>query len=225
LLFNKYLAIFGLNVYAVVISKMLYYNYLLLDAARAELNLYTALELNPNNQSLYKGSAEEDLAGVAPYLFSIKDNTPFADWYFKNGWNNSWGILLFSNAAFEDVYKHFRKFLMVKTEDGQQLYFRFYDPRVLRLFLPTCEPTQLKELFGLVRHFITESEKPDEAMQFWLENSELKLKSFPLVDKPVIDSQLVSDKTESVTNVLPKSNDRDKAIEKPKKKWDFYLEE
>lgn len=152
---------------------MLHYNYLLFDAARAEMNLYTAQELNPNNQSLYRGSAVEDLAGIAPYLFTIKPNTPFADWYFKEGWNNSWGTLLSTNASFDDIYKHFRKFLMVKTEDGEQLYFRFYDPRVLRIFLPTCDRQQLVEIFGPVIKFFCEDEDPDFVLVFYHDNTKL----------------------------------------------------
>ena len=213
----------------------LLYNYLLFDAARAEMNLYTAMELNKNYQSLYKGSAEEDLEGVAPYLFTIKENTPFADWYFKEGWNKSWGTLVFANAAFEDVYKHFRKFLMVKTEDGQQLYFRFYDPRVLRIFLPTAEPTQLKELFGPIRHFTVESEKPAEALQFWLENSTLKTKTMPFdqtvfhkAEAPSIEIPSKEEEKETVTVSSIQKEEEPEVIalvEKTKKKWNFYTEE
>lgn len=206
---------------------MLHYNYLLFDAAKAEMNLYNAMELNPNHQSLYKGSAEEDLVGVAPYLFSIKENTPFADWYFKEGWNQSWGTLLFANAAFEDVYKHFRKFLMVKTEDGQQLYFRFYDPRVLRIFLPTCEePGQLKELFGPVRHFLTESENEDEVLQFWLEGEILRTKTLPFIDEPELIEAQIRQSEIPVNEMIVKEDVKpeESLLNKPKKKRDFFLE-
>ena len=150
------------------------YNYLLFDAARAESNLYTAIEQNPIHKSLYRGSAEEYLEGVAPFLFTITANTPFASWYFQEGWSQSWGTLIFSNDTFEHIHFHFRKFLMIKTEDDQQLYFRFYDPRVLRIFLPTCDEKQLKEFFGPVEQFICEDEDPDFALVFSFEKNELK---------------------------------------------------
>ena len=199
-----------------------------MDAARAEMNLYTAIELNPNHQSLYKGSAEEDLAGVAPYLFTIKENTPFADWYFKEGFGKSWGILLFANAAFEDVYKHFRKFLLVKTEDGQQLYFRFYDPRVLRIFLPTCDSSQLKELIGPVRHFLVESEKSKEILQFWHENGILKTKVLPYSETSETETavkQEMSEIEQPQNNVEPEDTSAAVKQEPKKRKWDFFLEE
>jgi hypothetical protein len=214
----------------------LLYNYILFDAARAEMELYSAIELNSNYQSLYKGSAEEELAGIAPYIFTIKENTTFSDWYFAYGWNNSWGTLLFANAAFDDVYRHFRRFLMVKTEDGQQLYFRFYDPRVLRIFLPTADSSQLKEIFGPVRHFITESENPNEALQFWLENGILKTKTIPFTpNSPVAQSQIEeANEDNAIVEQKPiieeKPSDENyeiekSAAEKPKKKWNFYRED
>jgi len=209
---------------------MLPYNFLILDAAKAESNLYKAQTLNPNFRSLYKGSAEEDLEGVAPFLFSIEANSDFSDWYHKNGWNNSWGILLYSNASFDEVYKHFRKFLMVKTEDGEQLYFRFYDPRVLRIFLPTCDAAQLKQLFGSVKYFIIETENESEVFQFWLENNTLK-NNLHKIEELIV---LVTNTDESPSSeVEVNDQDKDEKLEEEtqeiqliskKKKWDLKLE-
>ena len=50
----------------------------------------------------------------------------------------------------------------VADEDGQTFFFRFYDPRVLRAFLPTCSPSQLTDFFGPVRAMIVESEGGEE---------------------------------------------------------------
>jgi hypothetical protein len=158
---------------------MLHYNYLLFDAARAEHNLYKAKELNISVQSLYKGTAEEDLEDVAPYLFDLKNNIPFEDWFHEEGWGNSWGTFLFSNQDFDQVYKHFRRFLIIRTEDGEQLYFRLYDPRVLRIFLPTCDEKQLKDFFGPIEKFAMESEDPNYAIEFELQQGNLVSKRIP----------------------------------------------
>ena len=45
---------------------------------------------------------------------------------------------------------HFRRFLLVEAPDGDSWYFRFYDPRVLERFLPTCDAAQLTDFFGPV---------------------------------------------------------------------------
>jgi len=145
----------------------------LLDAARMQTQMVAAKALNANNVSLYKGRSEETLVDVAPFLFTFNNQNSFGQWYYENGWGNAWGLLLKTEIAFEDVQRHFRKFLLVKTEDDIELYFRFYDPRVLRIFLPTCNSNQLKEFFGPISYFICEDEDSEFGIKFWLENYEL----------------------------------------------------
>ena len=154
--------------------------YFILDSAKAESNIFIAKKLNPAYQSLYKGIAQEDLSEVSPYLFTLSDNSGFCEWYLEKGWGKSWGVIILSGSSFEDIYKHFRKFLMVKTEDGKELYFRFYDPRVLKIFLPTCDEKQILEFFGPVESFIVEGETKEEAIRFWQQNGILKQENLPV---------------------------------------------
>jgi len=56
--------------------------------------------------------------------------------------------------------------VMVKTEAGQEMYFRFYDPRVLRAFLPVCTPQEAKEFFGPVRSFLVEARHGATLLRF-----------------------------------------------------------
>lgn len=141
--------------------------FILLDSARIEQNLFDAKQLNLGFKSLYNSNIEPTHSDVAPYLFTFSDNQPFRSWFFENGWGNAWGVIVSTKVSFEDCWKHFRKFLLVKTEDGQELYFRFYDPRVLKIFLPTCDGKQIMEFFGPVDKFIVEGETKEEAIEFW----------------------------------------------------------
>ena len=150
-------------------------NYILLDAARMQEETEQAQERNPRYASLYKGRSEEDLAGVAPYLFTYREGSYFANWYGAKGWGHAWGLLIESPVSFDELYKHFRKFLLVKTEDGRELYFRFYDPRVLRTFLPSCDEQQLREFFGPVRYFICEEKDSGYALYFSLQHNILQI--------------------------------------------------
>jgi hypothetical protein len=87
--------------------------------------------------------------------------------------------MLKSSLPIFELHKHFRKFLLVSTEEGKQLYFRFYDPRVLRIFLPTCNPAQLVEFFGKgIDYIIVEDEDPAFALRFRVENGVLKQNRF-----------------------------------------------
>lgn len=153
--------------------------FILLDAARLEHHMEKAKELNPNHSSLYKGRSEEYLADVAPYLFTVSD-TRFFDWYIEFGWGNAWGVVVLAYAAFEETYRHFRKFLIVDTEDGQRLYFRFYDPRVLKTFLLSCNRGQVIEFFGPIESFIVEGDTKEEAVRFWQQNGDLKHEVMPV---------------------------------------------
>jgi hypothetical protein len=138
---------------------------------------------NKAHDSLYRGTSNEKLSGVAPYLFQFAHPTPFSNWFLKSGWGDSWGLMVKSSWPLPELHKHFRKFLMVQTEDGQELYFRFYDPRVLRIFLPTCDAVQIRELFGeAIDAFVMEDEDPAFALRFRHENGILKTERFPVAD-------------------------------------------
>jgi len=156
--------------------------YLLLDAARMSGLINEARTRNPANDSLYRGTRDEGLSAVAPYLFRFSAGQTFANWYLKQGWGRSWGVLMKSGRSLEDLAKHFRSFLLVKTETGQNLYFRFYDPRVIRVFLPTCDTTQLREFFGPVDYFLVEDEDPAFVLRFWQENGVLRTQRLGVAD-------------------------------------------
>ncbi len=128
----------------------------LVDAARG-MDVYAHLLKCPERyQSLYEGPQGDALALHAPYLVQLPPHSSYLETLVKEGWGNSWGMYLTCPLSFEDIRTHFRHFLLVKTEEGEQLYFRFYDPRVLRKFLPTCTADELAQLFGPIRSFLME---------------------------------------------------------------------
>jgi len=162
---------------------MFHHASLLFDAAAAAERQDEALKLGAHHQSFYKGDKDENRA-ASPYLFELRAATALSEWYFRQGWGQAWGLLVTSDAPFEEVYKHFRKFLMVKRENGQRLYFRFYDPTVLRIFLPTCDPDQITQFFGgrLIGSFILEDEDPGFAIRFRHENGILQSSRVPVAE-------------------------------------------
>ncbi len=133
--------------------------YVLLDAARMHGDIYQAREMNPEHICLYEGDSEKFLGAVAPWLFSFDQQSEFATWLLRNARGNSWGVFLRTEVDPQKLYQHLRKFLIVKSEEGKEMYFRYYDPRVMRVFLPTCEPPQLKEFFGPAEAFLAENEQ------------------------------------------------------------------
>lgn len=122
-------------------------------------DIYQAREHNPEHICLYEGDSEKFLASVAPWMFGFEQGSDFATWMLRSARGNSWGIFLRSSAEPVRLYRHLRKFLIVQSEEGKEMYFRYYDPRVLRVFLPTCEAPQLKEFFGPIEAFMAENEQ------------------------------------------------------------------
>lgn len=139
--------------------------YAILDACDAPVVPPKVKELGEDNAvSLYRGEAEEDYWAIAPYLVCV--DPAVLNWIVATLWKEPWGIFAAAEANLEIVRTHFRKFLTVEMPDGKQVYFRFYDPRVLRLFLPTCTLEQLREFFGPVGCYIASGEQLDTLLQF-----------------------------------------------------------
>ena len=139
------------------------YLYALLDAARSPA-IYQGLRRLSETEpvmSLYQGPAARELAGVAPYLVSLGTGDAVFDWIWRNGWGDSWGIFFWSLVSMDTLRAHFRRLTMVRAPDGKRMLFRFYDPRVLRVFAPTCDAAQARELFGPVARYMYEDEDGD----------------------------------------------------------------
>jgi pSer/pThr/pTyr-binding forkhead associated (FHA) protein len=138
----------------------------LLDAARNDHIAFLVYDSGEEFQSLYEGEKGEELAFVAPYLVRLPPQSKFLEVLVDMGWGDSWGIYLTCGQPFVEVRKHFRRFLTVETEEKKTAYFRFYDPRVLRVYLPTCTPTETKEFFGPTSVFICEGRPADRLLLF-----------------------------------------------------------
>ncbi|MFP2907950.1 DUF4123 domain-containing protein [Pyxidicoccus sp. 3LFB2] len=131
-----------------------------LDAAREKRVLKLLQEAGEVYASLYEGPEGVELAEVAPYLVRLPGDSELLGTLVREGWGKSWGVFLTSPLPFKETRRHLRKFLKVLDgSSGEQLYFRFYDPRVLRAFLPTCTPAERTEFTGPLGGFLLEGRK------------------------------------------------------------------
>jgi hypothetical protein len=138
--------------------------YAILDAARDIEIFALLLNCKDEHQSLYEGQQGAKLTQVAPYLVRLKPDSLLLETLVRKGWGQSWGVYLTCPREFQEVRKHFRHFLEVQLPDGKQVYFRFYDPRVLRVFLPTCTPEDTTQIFGPVQNYLLEDEEPQNLL-------------------------------------------------------------
>ena len=101
--------------------------------------------------SLYRGKAAVEYSAIAPYLIRVTPET--LAWIKANLWAEPWGIFAVADASLSTLRKHFRQFLLVESPEGQCLYFRYYDPRVLPQFLATSTTDQVEPFFGPINRF------------------------------------------------------------------------
>ena len=163
-------ALEGANVFAV------------LDGASIPDLLMSLYEREPEHVCLYLGELEPDMAEVAPYLVQLERDSDFTRWLLGKGWAKHWGVFAQTYSDLREMRQHLRKFLTVYSEEGQPLLFRYYDPRVLRVFLPTCTEEELTEFFGPVEAFLLEGEEPDALLRFRAEEGELRQDSIALAE-------------------------------------------
>ena len=140
--------------------------YAVLDGASIPNLQQLFFEHKVDNICLYRGELEPDLAEVAPYLAHLPPESSFVSLFLQQNWGNHWGIIAIANGDMRALRMHFRKFLMVYDPDGKPLYFRYYDPRVLRIYLPTCNDEELQTVFGPVESYLVEGENANVALRF-----------------------------------------------------------
>ena len=126
----------------------------ILDAARDYMRIGIARLLVGTAQSLFEGPKGQRLDDVAPYLVCCDTLGQVAELILAPDKEGECGIVLDSQVDFASTRRHLRRFLVVRrARDMKKVLFRFYDPRVLRVFLPVCTETELLDFFGPITAF------------------------------------------------------------------------
>ncbi|WP_339437858.1 DUF4123 domain-containing protein [Pseudomonas sp. EA_15y_Pfl1_P104] len=126
--------------------------YLLLDGAQID-NLSERLLYQGENtkfQSLYQHTAYNKLADIGPILVPVSPSSPLAH-IFALAWSATAGIWLESEAGEDVVFQHLRSLIHARVEGDATVLFRYYDPRIMRLWLTGLEPQARDRLMGPIR--------------------------------------------------------------------------
>ena len=140
--------------------------YAVLDAAREPTVIDRLKTSGEPHASLYDGAEGEELSVYGPWLAKLDPAKPLLESLVRDGWGNSWGVYLASGRPFAEVRRHLRRFLLVKLPDGRQVCFRYYDPRVLRTYLPTCNAEEVSTFVGPIDRYFVESVDEAEVQEF-----------------------------------------------------------
>ena len=97
--------------------------------------------------SLFKGTIDEDLKEVAPYLCSdnfsheaiTTEDRAFLETEEQNIHSLIW---LSSDMNINELHTHLQHFLSAKLKNGREALLRFYDPRVVPTFLNMLKAEQ-----------------------------------------------------------------------------------
>lgn len=121
---------------------------------------------------------------VGPYVVRITPGKRYPDylklWAERMGDNA--GILLLSPAWPKAMVGHLRALFRVRDEKGKMFFFRYYDPRVLRTYLPTCTARECRDFFGPVRSFFVEGEEANTMNHYRIGKAAVHLENESITD-------------------------------------------
>jgi len=140
--------------------------WVILDGARDQ-RIYGAVHGSYAEKCcLYSGTLPWQLQMAAPHLVRLEKDDRFTDYVLDHGWGHSWGIYLRTETDIKVLRRHLRGFLRVRDRAGRRLIFRYYDPRVMRVYLPTCTKEELRTVYGPITNYICEGEDGASILDF-----------------------------------------------------------
>ena len=147
--------------------------YAVLDGASVEGLRMKLYQMSPPHYCLFRGQLTPDVEEVAPYVIGLVPDAAFTEWVLEECFGNHWGVFALSRNSLTEMRRHFRSLLTVPDETGKPMIFRFYDPRVMQNYLPTCNAGELETFFGKVDQYFAED--GDRSLSsFKIEGNELK---------------------------------------------------
>jgi len=140
--------------------------YALLDAARDDAVLVLLREAGTAPVPLLRDTKAAELEDYGAQLVALRDRPGLIERLVHRGWGRSWGIYLTSRTPEPELAAHLRGNCWTDSPDGRRLYFRWYDPRVLRTALPAMSADGRDAFLGPVTGLLLEAADPAE-MDCW----------------------------------------------------------
>jgi len=140
--------------------------YAVIDTARDRRTFSLLEKADCAYQGVYPEGFYLAMDHRGPHLVALRPESSFLGELIAFGWGKSWGIYLTGPSDIAVVRRHLRRLISVKLEDGRQALFRFYDPCVLRDYLPSCSGEELESFFGPCSAVYLESRSGCEIVRF-----------------------------------------------------------
>lgn len=123
--------------------------YMLIDAAH-DCRILPALENSKHARCCLFNEEQVSRAvkNVSPFLIKIKSIDDFMMWCLQEGLHRHWMIFFTSPEVHVSELKlHFKRFSLAYSPDGRRYFFRYYDPRVLPVFLASSDLRERTDFF------------------------------------------------------------------------------
>lgn len=154
--------------------------WVVLDCAQDEEIYGAILQSSAERACLFAGHLAPELEVAAPHVVCLEPEDGLTQFLLTEGWGRAWGIYLRSDAAPVALRRHLRTFLRVTGPGGAPMLFRYYDPRVFGVYLPTCHPNELQVIFGgVVQTYFCEAREGASIQGFRLEPQGLRQAEYP----------------------------------------------
>jgi hypothetical protein len=132
--------------------------YAVLDTAREPGILPLLHDRAVAYRSLFEPAAARDFAGLDPCLAPVDARATGLAKILELGWGRAWAVFVEAPLDGDSMRSALRERLWVEVPgEPAPLYFRFYDPRVLRRFLATLGTDDVARFFGPIAAFWLES--------------------------------------------------------------------
>jgi hypothetical protein len=157
------------------------YMYGILDCSRSPTLYEHVARLAPHGAScLFAGDLAEEVARVSPYLVELAPNDPLSRDWRTQGWGQAWGILISSRADLPTLRQRLRRYTTARLPDGGgPMLFRFWDPRVFRVYMPLVEPQELPGWFEAADRYIAETEDGRGSLRYAYNGAALSVEQGP----------------------------------------------
>lgn len=166
--------------------------WMIIDGGR-DRRIYPAVTYSGlQHECLFAGNLSIPLQRSAPYLVQLELDDRATIRMIDGAFGQSWGTFLRADVGIKTLRRHLRTMLRVQAPNGKYMLFRYWDPRVLRVYLPTCLPDELHRFFGPIEQVYVE-DQTTKSRFLRLANRNGKLEKLELpIEQPELTEGLLS---------------------------------
>lgn len=104
---------------------------------------------------------------ASPHLIELTPTDPLSRAWRTGGWGRNWGVLLSSRADLRTVKLRLKRFTQARLPDGSgPVLFRFWDPRVMRIYMPLLQPDEVEGWFTDIDRWIVATADGKGSLRF-----------------------------------------------------------